>query len=476
MVLLTPLSVAAQDGYVRPTAASVLTVLFGVALIATLVVAILLGSRHQKIKTSTIEGESDPALPGLRRTLITTAIVGIIFLFAFYFAWQWRVFKGSIAAPVATSGLAFTEQGVVDIVEDQYPVADATKVPRNASIFIWFTQSMDRSSLINDHQTSTLSDDTIQSDHVHLWAGASDQPPGTFLPLKARSDGFNRVFAFDPVGPLGSASKEQIYTIELRDVRLKDGRNAFGSDSFFRWSFTTARTMDTTGPQIVHFFPNTSEHAAPINTGIQIQWNERIDPVSFSSGVAVMNGTQEVSGSWSVASGELLSEFFSNTICGLNLCRKEVMCLPSGATLVAKVRSVDAKAYPPLGIRDFQGNLAQVESGQLGSMVTGSSLEQSTPTLTAVEPRQNSSNISPSVPVKAVFSKILRASSINHTTVRLDGDGHWTARVTTDFDKKFSTITVGHETLLPEAVVSSIISSDIQDIYQNCFAQCKGPL
>lgn len=479
IAFFTPLSVWAQDGYVRPTAAVVATVVFGVAFIATVVACILLSIRYQRIKTSTLEGESDPALPGLRRSLVTTAIVGIILLIAFYFAWQWRVFRGSIPSPIATSGLALTEQGVVDIVENQYPAVDATKVPRNASIFIWFTQSMDRTTLIDDHQTSTLADDTVESANVRVWQGLPSEAlakEGTFLALKARSDGLNRVFAFDPPEPFGSATKEEVYTVELRNIRLKDGRNAFGSDGYYRWSFTTARTMDTTGPESVHFFPNTPQRPAPLNTGIQIEWNERIDPLSFASGITVAHGTQEVSGTWSIASGELLGEFFSHNICGLNLCRNEVMCLPASATLVVNARTVDPTVYPLLGIRDLQGNLVRAETGSLGSFTTGTALEQSTPTLTAVEPRQNSSNISPSVPVKAVFSKILRANSITHSTVRLEGDGRWTARVSTDFDKQFSTITIQHETLLPEAVVSSIVSSEIQDIYQNCFAQCKGPL
>ncbi len=473
---LLPLSANAEDGYVRPTAALVVIVVLSVALIASIAASIIALVKYRQVSE---EGEPSVALEeaGIqKKRLIKGGITTVVVFLLLVFSWQWKVFRTNIGEPQGAPTSVSLEGGVANILDRHIPTSGAQSVPRNTSIYLWFSFPMDRTSLINDHGTPSMADDTIQEDHIRIWRGDTQSTPNDLVGgVRGRSDAQNQVFALDPTTMLGSALRGQMYTIELRDLRSADGKSAFGVNGFYRWSFTLSRTSDTSGPKVLHVFPDTTVQPASINTGIQIEWNEAVDPLSFSSGLGVVSADKQIPGVWTVAEGERLSEFFSSNICGLNSCRKEVTCFPPSTTVTVIVNAVDASAYPRQGVRDLQGNLIRPTQTALASIRTGVAVVESTPAITAVEPRPNASGVAPGVAVRAQFSNVIRSSTVNRRSVRLEGDGRWRSQLTTDFTKNVSTITIDHEELLPEAVINSIISADIEDMNQNCFAQCKGP-
>lgn len=471
--LLFPLPLMAADEYARPTLALVLGGMFAFvtvgALIKTIQSARLWREHSQE---GEIEVSTDQAQ--VKRTTIIWAVVTLIAGVLTIVAFNWRVLRSE---PPLPAPLESTERiGGVKIitVDRQYPDRDAVGVARNASIYIWFVQPMDRTTLIDGKGTVDEADDEAAITHVRAWRGGSPTTVGDSIAFRARSNPNGTIFAFDPTNPIPSGGADKVY-VELSGLKTADGQPLFGQEGVYRWSFTFAQNDDRIAPSFQQSFPTQNAIDIPANAGIQLGWSESIDPVSFSSGMKVMNGSTLIPGLWTVAEGERLTEFFPSATCAQNQCRRNISCFPFGGSIEVSALSVDPNQYPRQGVRDFQGNLFGSSTRSLLRYAVGRRLQQTLPSIVEVQPLPDSSGIAVDQPVSALFSTIVRVGSVDKRSVRLGGDGDWRARVETDFTKVQSRIRILHQPFLASQVLQGLVASDVEDIYQNCFAQCKGP-
>jgi len=463
----------AAGEYVRPTLALVLGGCFAFATVGVLLQAIQTGRALRQLSNEG-ELEATPEAVVLKRNTILWTIGAVVLAIATIIALNWRVLRKETEVPAP---LASTERiGGVKIltVDRQYPEVDADLIPLNTSVYLWFTLPMDRKTLIDDKGTTVPSDDEAAGDHVRMWRGGSATSVGQLINIRARSTPDLKIFAFDPISPFSSGGNSKIF-VELRGLKTTDGQPLFGQEGIYRWSFTVAQNEDRIAPTLQGSFPKLNAQDIPANAGIQLGWSEAMDPISFSSGVQVRNGTSLIAGAWTVAEGERLSEFFPTATCAQNQCRRNIGCFPFGGSMELTTLVVDGQAYPRQGVRDLHGNIISAAAQTLLRYTVGRRLEQSLPSIVAVEPLPNSSSVSADVPVSALFSTIVRAGSVDKRSVRLGGDGDWRAQVETNFKTSQSRIRIFHQPLLKNQILQGLVASDVEDIYQNCFAQCKGP-
>ncbi len=471
--LLFPLPTLAADAYARPTLAFVLGGMFAFVTIGALIKTIQsarLWREHSQ------EGEIDSSADQaqVKHTTIIWAVVTLIAGILTIIAFNWRVLRSDSLLPAPLESTERIGGVKVITVDRQYPDRDAVGVARNASIFLWFAQPMDRVTLIDDKGTPDEADDEAAITHVRAWRGGSSTNVGDLITFRARSTPDLKIFAFDPKNPISSSGSDKVY-VELSGLKNADGQPLFGQEGVYRWSFTFAQNDDRIPPSFQQSFPAQNAIDIPANAGIQLGWSESIDPVSFSSGMKVTNGSVVIPGQWTVAEGERLTEFFPSATCAQNQCRRNMSCFPFGGSIEISTVAVESNRYPRQGIRDFQGNLLGSNVQSLLRYAIGRRLQQTLPSIIEVQPLVDSSGIAVDQPVSALFSTIVRAGSVDKRSVRLGGDGDWRTRVETDFTKAQSRIRILHQPFLANQVLQGLVASDVEDIYQNCFAQCKGP-
>ncbi|MBI5134732.1 hypothetical protein HZA86_00640 [Candidatus Uhrbacteria bacterium] len=472
VALLMPLPVLAQTAvYVRPTIAIILAMVFGIIAVGCIIKAAQEWSYYRAVPVDGSGVEQQRSM----QPVIIWSIASAVMIAATVIAALWRVSRPLTSAPANIERSQSVGAVKILTIDRHWPERDASSIPSNSSLYLWFDQSMDRKTIIDDRTTSDLADDLASDRFVRIWQGGSIASPGPLVAARARSNSAATVFALDPLKNLSTGARETKIFVELKGLRTADGQPLFGAEGVYRWSFTVGQSENRNPPMLGETFPRSGSTNVAANAGIQLAWNTMIDPLSFESGLEVRVGKTASEGQWTVAEGERLTEFFPAGRCGQNQCRRDVRCFPFVGAVSVWVRAVDPNSYPRVGVRDFQGNLLPAQSKALVSYSTGQQLNQSTPRIVEVQPSPDSSGIDPNTPVNARFSTILRAGSVDRRSVRLGGDGAWRARVGTNFTAQQSTISITHAPFAAAAVLQGLISSDVEDIYQNCFAQCEGP-
>ena len=469
-VSVIPLPVSAALEYARPRFAFVFVLILALGAIASVAIA---AAQWRRIPQDQATGEL--ATPPSRRGVLIAIAVAVVCSVLAVIAFQWRVLRETAIPFTPDVSLRRLEVASSTILNRHYPSNGSVGVPRNSSIFLWFDEPIDRSSIIADHSTSSLADDEPNPAVVRIWADGDPSAPRTLVRARARSNSSATIVAVDPLELLGSSSRSTLVTVELEGIKTIRGRNALGSSNAYRWSFTVAKTQDRIAPRIVNAFPLQGASQVPANAGIQLTWGDPLDPLSFESSLEVLAAGQALDGSWFLAAGERIAEFFPSNPCGFNQCRRQRGCWPFSTIIQARSAAVDTGIYPLRGIRDVHGNLLAPPAQTLVSFRSGNTLHGDALTVARVNPPTDSSGVRSHEEVSAEFSSILKASSLAKDAVRLEGDGEIQVELQSDYGKGNSRVIIRHEPFLPHRALNAILSSDIEDMYQNCFASCIGP-
>ena len=190
----------------------------------------------------------------------------------------------------------------------------------------------------------------INSNNVQIRtsAGAKATPPEPALTNVAASTLDNKTFVFKPNQPLGSASEEVWYLVNLtKDIHKANNQSAlpFG----YSWDFQVSTLLDNTPPKITKIRP-AKDSINPRNTIVQINFSEAIDPTSIYKIILANGGT--ISGTLAIANQYQTVEFTPDAECGINACGSIIHCLPASATINLTVqlllRSQSARGDFPL--------------------------------------------------------------------------------------------------------------------------------
>ncbi len=201
-----------------------------------------------------------------------------------------------------------------------------------------------------------------------------------------------RIAVFRPAAalPPGSLITAQV-TTGVRDLA---GNNL---QSARTWSFTTSAAPDTTPPTILAVAPPDGSTNVATSAFIAATFDEPMDPgtvnattFTLSSGSTSLQGTVNLSGDGRIAR-------FSPT-----------GGLPLGSNLTAQVTT---------GVKDLSGN--GLQTTRVWSFKTTSAVDTTPPTILAVNPPENSTNVATTAIIAATFNEAMDPGSINPTTFTL---------------------------------------------------------
>jgi hypothetical protein len=325
------------------------------------------------------------------------------------------------------------------IIQDHYPPRNALAIPRNVKVFVTFKAPIDPASFpagVKIAPTDSKNGPALDS--------AKD--------VAISHDDADTTFVFDPVPLLGSPTQDENYTVSLLpSIRKADGTLAFtGSDAQgYSWTFTVSTAADLTPPQVVSVEPVSGTQAP--NVTIQIDFNEAMDPVASTgtfdpaagksfSNIQVSAGGTPVPGTYAIGNGYTTVEFTPQDACGKDRCGDTVFCLPLSAniTAVEKAATVDGANAPQAklfgvsydGLVDAAGNSLDGNrdgkaEGPPGdsfsgpSFSTSATVDERTPTISAISPGLDQGNVSLDQDVDVTFSMPMKATTLNAQSLEL---------------------------------------------------------
>lgn len=385
----------------------------------------------------TAGGNEERVLRG--RKIITNAVIGLIIIMSAFTIVQFvlnALTKGAgrpvppgMERPIGIDD--FIGSGALgDIIKDHYPLRDQIDVKRNTAISVTFRNPIDPSSVLEntngtcwekENPTDCIFDgdnqdtpkygdclrnlpqgvefdlrihcDNVSTSSVMLFETTdvpfADLPDESFVPMYGLANypsgqaGGATNFKFKPFDSLGNALDPVGYSVRLTDSILRDEIGAGGERTsafpygagFYQWKFETGTTLDLDPPHVIDTVPALGGNM-PRNQGIQIWFDEEIDPIS-SQGIAgqlnsVVFGTNAVTGEWKLVNGYRTLEFTSDIPCGINACGDTIFCLnidcPEGdvtcsqdfeaLTRTAELKGLENpfEAWDFTGIMDMAGN------------------------------------------------------------------------------------------------------------------------
>lgn len=404
---------------------------------------------------------------------ITNAVIGLAIVLSAY-AITYFIITQLVAATAGVGG-AGNEQTITTgfgdfgsaslgegIIQSVYPAPGATGIVRNTKILVTFKLPMDPSTLVANGSIPTpapgrpsVYTGTLNLANVRLLRTADLASGGAF---ETSSDKLvtdvnvytvdNKTFVFAPVKYLGDPNANVSYTVALGPgIKLADGNTPAFTGNFsmgYHWEFETNTTIDLTPPKVVHVTPWPAGSTFAMNIGIEITFNEGVDPIGatgaytaanpgFSNVSVTANGTR-VEGTWEPSNQYKTISFRSNKLGGTNACGDNIYVLPGGATIAVKGLAAtlgdappQARYYPPDGIVDLAGNSLDGNGNDKAegpdvdnvawSFNTSNVLDLTSPTLDLVTPGAETGGADLGAPVSMVFSKPMAISTLTSSNL-----------------------------------------------------------
>jgi hypothetical protein len=235
----------------------------------------------------------------------------------------------------------------------------------------------------------------------------------------------------------------------------------------------------------------------PRNVVVQVTFNEAMNPLTTSgdvvrgfNAITVKTGNGDlVEGRFLISNQYRTVEFITNDLCGTNSCGQDVFCLPGNSRLTTLLRAATVSPQPPAALFPFDGITDAASNsmdGNIDGVAQGSPADDYTfqfsttdkidliaPVITAVSPDPYATQVGLDTPLRATFSKPLLFSSISRQTVQVSNLEQYSILAVTEGNQ--SSIVINHPDFAEETTYTPSISSDVKDLYQNCYRPCIGP-
>ncbi|MGH9895072.1 MAG: Ig-like domain-containing protein, partial [bacterium] len=252
------------------------------------------------------------------------------------------------------------------------PPTGATDVPVNAPFTVEFSEAMDPATLT----TTNFS--------------VRDNATGQLVPGMVQVDPEYRTASYVPEQPWAVGRS---HTASLNSLVKDAARNSLSSQFFNSFDFTTGFAADTQAPQLVATSPADGDTGVATNALIMIAFDEPVNPVTLVRAFRVAANGQQVAGSIALSGGN------------------RVVTLTTGSALAAStLHTVEIGAL----ISDLAGNL--IANPGSFSFQTGQAADTVRPTITSVEPANNSVDIPTNVKIQVTFSERVNPISVTEST------------------------------------------------------------
>lgn len=476
--------------------ARIFQVILGVALIVTLGFLV-----YGVFLISSAEGDEIQVQRGKRIATLSGVIfiVGLI-LFGIITFVITRLNRTTVSNPTPVSRQSGRGLGGFPsiLLEAHYPENGQRNLSRNTGIMITFTESMNVSTLINDNGTpNDPSDDLINTNNVKILRSSDDQVAGPFVPARAQITDDQRTVLFTPIDYLGSPDQNTLYTVIIGEgVASDNGLSSFAELGIYAWEFEVGTFIDSDPPYVVSIFP-TDQTTHPRNAVVQVNFNEAMNPLTVTGSIArgfdniaIRDESGElIQGRFVISNQYRTVEFITNDFCGLNSCEQEIFCLPGNQSISVEITAATVAAQPPAALFPFDGvtdSASNSLDGDLDGAAVGSpdddytfsfdttnEIDKTPPHISAVRPNPFATNVGLTDPLQVTFNKAMQFSTFSRRSVQLPGVSDYLMSMTTTGNQ--STMIIEHSGFAEDTTYTPAITSDVKDLYQNCYRPCIGP-
>lgn len=517
--------------------ARIIRAVLGVLGIVTVLLVIYAGFMYMGAK-------GDPAKIDKAKKIITNAVIGLVIIFSSYSIASYILGKLLDAAfgpgSIVSVAKKYTEPLAgslgAGILESHFPVRNASDVPRNTKIFVTFKEPIKPETIIDEYKTgcsyiaAPFCSTKLKADAVSIFETAKGETTklASDKVIVTVSEDF-KTFVFKPVAYLGNPQTNTSFTVALKpSIQKAEGGSAFtGADSAgYGWNFTVSTNVDLTPPKVFSVIPYVASlqagQALPEfarNISVEITFNEPMDPIAVSGGVAkgfqhiITSGDSLVDGTYEISNGYKTVSFTTSDDCGKDPCGGTIYCLPGGKTITvtAKAASID-EANPPQGVLtevnyngvvDAAGNSldgnsdgkacgsatdkiacpgTQTNDDYTWSFKTTSVINDTVPKIETLTPDILEGNIDVSADLTLSFNTLLKASTVNSTNISLLPDPKypmWYSVSKTDLPNALPTdvptksvVHISHPAFISNAEGGSSywpsVTQDVKSAYQIC--------
>jgi large repetitive protein len=286
------------------------------------------------------------------------------------------------------------------------PPSGSTGVPTNAAFMVQFSQQVDPATVTP--QTFYLTDSVTGKTATGM--------------LQVDPSGFTASFV-----PSAPYSAGRTYYVQLTSGILDITQNPISGAFFY---FTTGFGPQTQGPQLIGVSPDNSATAVPENALVVAQFNEPISVISATTGLQLQQGGTPLPGAIALSNGNTLLTF--TPVAAL---------LPSTVYTIAITNQITDVAENPL-----------MNPGSF-TFTTGTTADTTTPSVTLVDPPNNTSGVGLNVTPRLTFNEPVNELTIP-TALHLYYEGFTLiipATVTVSADHLTATLTPSAQ-LLPSTL------------------------
>lgn len=472
----------------------------------------------------TAAGRPEPVAKA--KKILQQAVIGLIIIFSAYSITSFildRLLDAAFGSDTSASAEAYTEPlsgslggGVID---DHYPMRNATEIPRNTKIFVTFKEAIDPSSIIDGYDDDSASTD-LNTDSVLIYRteeGELDALEPTEVAVSYTDD--FEIWVFDPVDYLGSAEEDTNYTVALTtNIATSDGDAAFTGtySGGYEWTFEVSTEIDLTPPTVTFNIPQQDDEE-PRNVTVELTFSEAMDPVAatgtyfdaegeyFTNIEVVDESDANVEGEFEISNAYKTVSFTTFDACGEDPCGDPIYCLPGDEELTVTAKSasinddeipqslfaiadglVDAAANSLDGDDDYDPEVEGTACGSstdaiscldgddnddyVYSFSTTNEIEDTVPHIVSLHPEVLDDEIDQSEPVTAIFNTYLKGATLTTNAVSLWPDPWYEMWFAI---RKYDEVTVGEETN-PEGCDTTLTGSCLSIEHPTFVANADG--
>lgn len=395
-----------------------------------------------------------------------------------------------------------TTGGDFSKIASHYPGRDERNIPRNVQILVTFKEPLNPASVVDGGGLA-------KKDALRLFpVTAGKQTAAELIDARASLTPDNKTISLAPQKPLGTDGVKSIYAVSLTNsIQKAGGESMFATSDGYSWQFEVSGVIDNSPPVVETYFPfakvsqNTKELTAR-NALIQITINEAVDPASVQPSalqIVDLATGKPIVGSVNLSNSYRTITFIAREMCGAtNSCSEQMTCLPKLASLKVTLKSAalsgknlqtpNRAAFPYNGIVDTSGN-AMDGGGQGGlarngkaegtptddfwwTFSTSDTLDTTPIAVEATQPGRDATRVSLTEPVSVFFSKFVDAQYLHSGSFILDKVTPTWFSLAHDMINRKSAVKINHDLLKENTLYSPTVTSDLHDMYQNCYNPC----
>ncbi len=384
----------------------------------------------------------------------------------------------------------------IGVIESHYPDRGQTDVARNTNIMVSFVEPMLLESLIDTKGTADSADDVINNKNIFILKAADNDKTGPFVLARAALSEDGRDLVMDPIDLLGSSEANTKYRVILGEgINTANGKSAFGNFGAYSWEFEAGTFVDLEAPRVVSVIPKLDQTYAR-NIIVQVTFSEAMNPLAvsgdttkgFNKMVVRAQSGEVVGGRFTISNQYRTAEFITNEQCGVNSCGQDVFCLPSNAKLSARLRAAGVSAQPPTAIFPFDGVVDAAGNSLDGnadgaaqgspaddyawSFQTTDKVDLRAPIVRTVSPQPYATLVPRDSHIDITFDKPMWLKSISRQTIQIAGLDY---QISSSVEDTQTLVHLLHAGLGENATYTPDVTSNVKDIYQNCYQPCVGP-